>query len=55
MDQKKDALQGETDAIEVRAGEIAKREGRHDITEEDRKRAFQEMKETGARAAPPTP
>lgn len=37
--------QGKTDPIDVRASEIARREGRTQITEDDRKRAFSEMKE----------
>lgn len=55
MDQKNDALQGKTDTVEMRAAEMAKREGRHDITDEDRKRAFEELKKTSAPAARPTP
>ncbi|HSJ04522.1 MAG TPA: hypothetical protein VK956_18780 [Verrucomicrobium sp.] len=37
------------DTLELRAAEIAKRGGREEVSDEDRKAAFQEMKET----APP--
>ncbi len=55
MHEKNDALEGKTDAVEMRAAEIAKREGRHDITDEDRKLAFEELKETAAPSPRPTP
>lgn len=40
---------GKTDPVDVRAAEIAKREGRETISDADRKRAFEEMQ----KMAPP--
>lgn len=38
--------QNKTDAVDVRASELAKREGRVEISDADRKRAFDEMQKT---------
>gem|GEM_PF-6267635 len=43
--------QNKTDAVDARAAEIAKREGRSQISDADRKSAFEEMKETSPPAA----
>ena len=41
----KEPEEGKTDPVDVRAAEIAKREGRESISDADRKRAFDEMQE----------
>lgn len=46
MNTKQTPAQQKTDPVDVRAAEIAKREGRSAITDGDRKRAFEEMKKT---------
>ena len=45
MDEKTNAVQGKTDPVEVRASEIAQREGRDAVSDEDRKRAYNELRE----------
>lgn len=45
MDESNDLVQGKLDEVEVRAAEIARREGRDEVTNEDRRRAFHEMRE----------
>ena len=48
MDEKNNAVQGKTDPVEVRASEIAQREGRNSVSDEDRKRAYKELRDMGA-------
>jgi len=48
MDEKNNAVQGKTDPVEVRAAEIAQREGRNSVSDDDRKRAYKELSEMGA-------
>lgn len=38
--------QGRTDAVDVRAAEIAKRAGRDTISDADRKKAYEEMRKS---------
>ncbi len=47
MDDKNNAVQGKTDPVEVRASEIAQREGRDAVTDDDRKRAYDELRKMG--------
>ncbi len=47
MTEKDNAVQGKTDPVEVRASEIAQREGRSAVSDEDRTRAYKEMSEMG--------
>lgn len=42
------AAQSATDPIEQRATEIARRQGRHQVADSDRRRAFVELKDEGA-------
>ncbi len=55
MNSSNNDVQGKPDAVEVRAAEIAKREGRDKVTDEDRERAYNELRKMGAPAAKPTP
>ena len=48
MDEKNNAVQGKTDPVEVRASEIAQREGRSCVSDEDLKRAYTELREMSA-------
>ena len=55
MTGKDNALQGKTDAVEVRASEIAQREGRSTVSDEDRRRAYKELREMSPPPAGPKP
>lgn len=43
---------GATDHMELRAAEIAKREGHSSVTDEDRESALHEMEETSLQVSP---
>lgn len=55
MNEQASPTQGKSDPVEVRAAEIAKREGRDTTTQEDLERAYKELRQMGAVAAKPTP
>ncbi|MDB6137272.1 MAG: hypothetical protein JWO94_344 [Verrucomicrobiaceae bacterium] len=45
MNENNNAVQGKMDPVEMRAAEIAKRDRRDSVTDEDRQRAFHELQE----------
>ncbi|MDB6075469.1 MAG: hypothetical protein JWO89_3109 [Verrucomicrobiaceae bacterium] len=47
MEEKDNAVQGKMDPVETRAAEIAQREGRTTVTNDDRRVAFEELGEMG--------
>ncbi len=56
-DQPTTPVQNKTDPIDARAADIAKQEGRDKISDDDRKRAFEEMQRMAPapESSPPEP